>query len=327
MTHTAAGCEYVADDLEIGTGSYDVSTYGEATVLVTDYLEGRLTAVFEKWSERATLMLSGGIDSILIATVVARLRPDSLALTFSQEGDDKATKEAETAVAVARQLGLEHQIVEPDSSQLEKLLTETVCKLGTSEPWEVLAGVVLVAINHAAQQSNANGPIISGGGADALFLGGADFETTRFNDMSEVVAQWDKRVRAKIESNFTRKRFIPDFYERLLNDPDRHIQVWQTEAAVRLAQRLHPQVVRGDNLLRDKDLFRRMAVEAGLAESVVALDKNPMQVSSGGLNGIVRLARQEMNEKFGARTYSDPLVEPLDFTVSRLWLSSLENGD
>ncbi|SER45397.1 asparagine synthase-related protein [Corynebacterium cystitidis] len=327
MKHTDAGCEYVADDLKIGTGAYDVSNYREATLLVTDYLEGRLTAVFDRWPERATLMLSGGIDSILIATVVARLRPDSLALTFSQEGDDNAAKEAETAAAVARQLGLEHQIVEPDSSQLEKLLAETVRKLGTSEPWEVLAGVVLVAINQAAQQSNANGPIISGGGADALFLGGADFETTGFNDMSEVVAQWDKRVRAKIESNFTRKRFIPDFYERLLNDPDRHIQVWQTEAAVRLAQRLHPQVVRGENLSRDKDLFRRMVVKAGLAESVVALDKNPMQVSSGGLNGIVRLARQEMNEKFGARTYSDPLVEPLDFTVSRLWLGSLENGD
>ena len=49
-----------------------------------------------------------------------------------------------------------------------------------------------------------------------------------------------------------------------------------------------------------------------------------MQVSSGGLEAIVTLARQQLARQAGEKTYSDPIDEPLEFTVARLFLERLQ---
>lgn len=67
---TDKACEYAADERRIDPGTYDIGEYAPAKHVV-DYLCGRLTAVLERWSGRPVLMLSGGVDSILIATVLA----------------------------------------------------------------------------------------------------------------------------------------------------------------------------------------------------------------------------------------------------------------
>lgn len=98
---------------------------------------------------------------------------------------------------------------------------------------------------------------------------------------------------------------------------------WQTHEAVDLAQRIHPRVVRGNDLSVDKGLFRKIAVDWGVDESLVHASKSPLQVSSGGLDSVVRLARESLAHDFEGRTYSSPIDEPLEFVVARLWLESV----
>lgn len=319
MTMSPRGCEYVADERTLSQpGTYDIKDSTEGVELVLDYLRQRLSTVFSAWEQRPVLMLSGGIDSILIAGVAAELRDDVLALTFQQPGSAQSTVEGEVAATLAGRLGMEHHVVQPDEAAFRHIVQDTVARLDNSDPWEVLAGAILVALDRAAQERGAFGPLLSGAGADALFLGGEDFDPGQVN----VVGEWDRRMRSKVNRNFIRERFIPDFYERLLDDVDRHIQVWQTHAATDLALRLHPTVIRGSAIDQDKALFREAAKTLDIPTELLSLQKNPMQVSGGGIDSIVGLARADLAATHGGKTYSDPRIEPLEFTVARLWLGN-----
>lgn len=160
------------------------------------------------------------------------------------------------------------------------------------------------------------GKLISGAGADGLFLGGKEIDT----NSEKAIFEWDETMRETLESQFTQKRFIPDFYERVLDDSTRYVLAWQTHEAVDLAQRIHPRVVRGNDLSVDKGLFRKIAVDWGVDENLVYASKSPLQVSSGGLDAVVKLARESLAYEFEGRTYSSPLDEPLEFVVARLFL-------
>ena len=138
-----------------------------------------------------------------------------------------------------------------------------------------------------------------------------------------LVDAWDAMLRANVSRNFKRERFVPDFYERLLDDPERHVQIWQTHAAVELAQRIHPSLVQPDDSSHDKYIFRKLAVDRGVPAEVAFAPKNPMQVSSGLVGAIVDAARRQLERDFGERTYSSPLQEQLEFTVARLYLQRL----
>lgn len=320
MAVTDKGCEYVADERSIEPGTYEITEYAPAKHAVVDYLRARLTAVLGRWPGRPTLMLSGGVDSILIAAVLAQLRTDVLAVTFSQDSSQEAAEETKVASEVARALGFEHHVVAPRGEALETLLKETIERLDTVEPWEVLSGAILVAIDTYRQECHADGALITGAGADALFLGGKTIDTAANNYLQ----LWDDQVRRGIKANFTRQRFIPDFYERLITDPERHIQVWQTHEAVDLALRIHPRVIRGADIAHDKALFRRIAADMGISPELVQTTKNPMQVSSGGVDAIVTLVREQLTRRAGEKTYSDPMREPLEFTVARMFLEQLK---
>ena len=321
MAVTDKDCEYVVDERSIEPGTYDITEYAPAKQAIVDYLRARLEAVLERWPGRPVLMLSGGVDSILIAAVLAQLRTDVLAVTFSQDSSPQAAEETRVAREVAHALGFEHHVVAPRGEALEALLKETVERLDSAEPWEVLSGAILVAVDKLRQEHGADGALITGAGADALFLGGKTIDTTA----EDYLQQWDAQVRRGIKANFTRERFIPDFYERLIAEPQRHIQVWQTHEAVDLALRIHPRVTRGADLAQDKTLFRHIAADLGINPELVQTTKNPMQVSSGGLEAIVTLAREQLARRAGEKTYSDPMEEPLEFTVARLFLAQLED--
>lgn len=312
---TGKGCEYVADEIELTQPTHDVTDIDEAKSLVFSYLERRLAASTDSYEGRPVMMLSGGIDSILVATVLSRVRPDALAVTFAQPGGE-AKSELTRARTVAERFGFEHEVVEPDSYAFRDLLRSVIDRLGSCEPWEVLAGTILTSVNDCALSCNADGAIVTGGGADVLFLGGV-------GDVD--IAHWPERVHKLVRKNFTRNRFIPDFYERLICDEDRHILTWQTKEAFELSQRLHPSVIRGPELNIDKKLFRDLAVDLGVPVELAHATKSPMQVSSGGVAAIVNLAREELSNSFGDMTYSNPLTEGLEFTVSRLMLQRLHD--
>ena len=62
----------------------------------------------------------------------------------------------------------------------------------------------------------------------------------------------------------------------------------------------------------------------GISPELVQTTKNPMQVSSGGVDAIVTLVREQLTRRAGEKTYSDPMREPLEFTVARMFLEQLK---
>lgn len=313
-----SNCDYVTDEKTLGPSPFDITTYEEAKKEVEQYLYARLEAVMKNSTGTPVVMLSGGIDSILIAGAMSKICPEALAFTFKQDTQE-ADEETIRAQCVSEHFGLRHEVYNPSSEEMIDFLKDTAQRLETAEPWEILAGLVWRVADKRTTDLGFTGKLISGGGADGLFLGGKEINT----NSEKVVYEWDEMMRETLESQFTQKRFIPDFYERVLDNPSRYVLVWQTHEAVDLAQRIHPRVVRGKDLSVDKELFRKIAMDWGVDESLVCASKSPLQVSSGGLDAVVKLARESLAHEFEGRTYSSPLDEPLEFIVARLWLESM----
>lgn len=304
--------QYVADETDL-SGYVRGVCPDEATAranLLT-YLEERVAAVLDRDGRRPAVLLSGGIDSILLAAVVARFQPEARAVTVHFEVPGADTAEVDNAVATAAALGLAHTVVRLSPSDTARIVPEVVAALDSPDPWEVLAGVVLRVADTAARDGGAPGALFSGAGADAVFLGG---------EPEVAPGEWHDRVAQRVADHFLRDRAIPDFYERLLTEPDRHIQVWQTTAAVELAFALQPEQVRGEDLATDKRLLREAARQAGVPVELTTRKKDPVQVSSGGVAGLVLAARAELAGDPRHTTYTDPTEEPVEHIVSRLWL-------
>ena len=320
----AAPCEYVPDVVDLagipGHGRGRVTETDAAVDGVIAYLDERIAAVSGKFAERPSLLLSGGIDSMLLAAALSRNGIDCLAVTFTGDVEGRTDAEAARARQVCDHFGIEHGLVNLSTAELSDAAWIAGRTLGVSDPWEVLAAVVLTECDRYARERGATGPIFTGAGADSLFLGGSAFEP-----VSE--EEWADAVRRRVGKNFTRERLIPDFYERLLMEPDRHIQVWQTRAAVELALTLAPAAVRGPDFGTDKRVLREAAVRLGLPSELVYHAKSPMQVSSGGVESLVRAARTWLLTRKGSSEYADPMTEPLEYTVARLWLERGLAGD
>ena len=314
---TGSALEYVADERELARGSYDINQVEEAAAAIDKYLCRRVEASIERRRGRPVVQLSGGVDSILLATYVAETAPDALAVTYSQR---KGDPEARRASFVAKQYGLEHVTVCPSDEEFERLLARVVYALELPEPWEVSAGCVLAAIDDASRGRGAGGVLLSGAGADTLFMGG---DPVVLAAGESLVDAWDSALRANVCKNFKRERFVPDFYERLIDDSERHVNVWQTHAAVELAQRIHPSLMQPADTNCDKYVLRKLAVDRGVPEKLAFAPKSPMQVSSGLVGAIVSAARRKLARDFGHRTYSSPLEESLEFIVARLYLQRL----
>ena len=109
------------------------------------------------------ILLSGGVDSSLLAAKAACSGfRTCVALTAKWPGDNP---ELEAAAAVARHLGIEHQIVDIDESYIEKSFPWIVWRL--EEPPRHYNSVVLARLFSAA--SGQFDTLISGHAADALF--------------------------------------------------------------------------------------------------------------------------------------------------------------
>lgn len=314
----SAPCEYVADIIDphsyLDTRQHLFGSTQEASQAIVDYLEQRVSAVLEKYEARPMLMLSGGADSILLATILAKLAPNTLAVTFVDPYADKSTLEEYTvASAVAADLGLEHVVTELDTHEYHCLVQEAVTRLDCADTWEILAGLILLACEREGAKHNATGAIFTGGGADVLFLGGTSEPITS----TEVYQQ---KIIANVDKTFIRARNIPDFYERLLDDADRHILAWQTLAGFELALRIPAPISRGETGDQDKALIRQTLESLGCDPKHVWTTKNPMQVSSGGVDSLVSLAREVLSVSGNHTAYTDPRTESLEFVAARLFL-------
>ena len=257
----------------------------------------------------------GGIDSILATAVLAGKRPDTVAFTFSFGG----VEEGEKARQVAGHLGIEHYIIAPQGVEAEALLTDVVHRLEHTDAWEVLAGAVFRAVDKASTKMGlGDGAIITGDAADILLLGGKEMDPEK-----DPVEYMNEQVRGLVKTRFARDLQIPDFYERLLYNPDRHIKTWQTEEAFRVTARLHPAAIRGEDYSLDKEVARFAARSLGVPAKLTAATKDPLQTSSGGLDMAVSAAAWHLAQTGGHSYYTDPTYEDTKFVATRLYLELL----
>ena len=311
------------DYIEVGDvlDSFDFSLddLDDAARAVTEYTTARLKAISQINPQPLALMVSGGVDSLHMLACAHAADIDVAAYTFAWPGSDEATQELTAAKEMCDKFGIVHVAVRPTPSEMSSIMAQVTQRLQTSEPWEVLAGSVLYSI---ARLTPPDAAIVTAAGADTLMRGGKPFSFAHFND--DTLGRWELQVKADIRCGFTRERYIPDFYTRLIGSrAKQHYKVWQTRQAVDLAGHLHPHVVRGEDWKQDKQVLRHAARQLGVDEKYTAADKSPMQVSSGGFAAIEHLVRSELSQQYKGRTYTDPKTEDLEVVLSRLYLDRL----
>lgn len=296
--------EPTSQTLGVFSGPRDIDTPGDAAAAVLPLLE--------QWGEmhlrdrpRSALMLSGGVDSLLLAATYQEFNP--LCVTVAIPG----TPDAVGAAAAATHLGLEHHLI--DARGVVSLWPEVVDALGADELWEVTAGIPLVAVYRLLDELNVSGPVLSGGRADAIFLGG-------WSPEGELRDEQLNRANA----TFTFQ--IPDFYERLVGEAgaERYLQPYSTQAMWGAAGRLTKNAlyVRRGGVTYDKAGLREGAVRLGVPEHLAWTVKDPLQRSSGLMELLADEARAWMSGRPLATAYSDPRAEPADQALARLWLAA-----
>ena len=311
------------DYIEVGdvldSFDFSIDDLDSAARAVTDYTTARLKAIAQINPQPLALMVSGGVDSLHMLACAHAAGIDVAAYTVAWPGSDEATQELDAAKAMCDKFGIVHVSVRPTYSELSAIMAQVTQRLQTSEPWEVLAGSVLYAI---ARLTPPDAAIVTAAGADTLMRGGKPFSSAHYN--ADTLGRWEMQVKADIRRGFTRERYIPDFYTRLIGTrANQHYKIWQTRQAVDLVGHLHPHVIRGEDWKQDKLVLRHAARQMGLDEKYTDVAKSPMQVSSGGFAAIEQLVRSELSQQYKGRTYTDPKAEDLEVVLSRLYLDRL----
>jgi len=124
------------------------------------------------------VFLSGGVDSSLVAAMAAEITPDLTAFTVQVGGGvlDNSFDETPHAIAVARHLGLRHEIVELGAADLAEAFDAVSEQL--SEPLadsSLLPGFLVCRAARRLMKV-----ALGGDGADELFAGYPNFAVQRF---------------------------------------------------------------------------------------------------------------------------------------------------
>ena len=312
--------EYI-DNYTLPDFTFPYAYLNDAAHLINLYVEKRLKNIAATTDTPLALMVSGGIDSLHTAAIAAHTKVKVEAFTFVWENDQEGMNELNAAKEVCEQLEIPHHTVAPDEEKMQGLICSAITLLDTTEPWEILAGVILHAVAGEVNRVLPGAPIVSAAGADSLFLGGKEF--TPRDTEEETLQAWEEAVVAELKKSFVRERFIPDFYERILGSDVNYFKVWQTHEAIETVAKLHPYAIRGGQWDQDKVVIRYVLEKFGISPQIAGRGKNPMQVSSGGLQALEDCARGSLAKQFEGRTYSDPLTEDRRFTVARLFLNQI----
>ena len=119
-------------------------------------------ASLARGANRVAVLLSGGVDSSIMAAYAKRHFSDCVAFSCEIQGFENP--ELERAVYVAEKLGLRHEIVRLNSSDLGQVFDEVVSML--EGPSRHINNIV---VRRIFQQIRGYDAIIGGDGADALF--------------------------------------------------------------------------------------------------------------------------------------------------------------
>lgn len=326
---TAEPLQYVSDLIDSiadpNPGARTITNPAEATGLIADETRSRIGAVLERFGGTPAVLLSGGVDSIYVAAAAVALGAEPVAVTVVTEGGHEETNAAVAAAA----LGLRHDVIQLGADDVVRFAREVMGRLGTSELWEVTAGIPLLAARRTFDTIPGLGAILGGSGADAIFGGGR--KLTLPPAAPEARIELDQLIRAESAANFRYQRLVPHFYPALLDEyADRLIHVYQTVRWWQLAETFAPPALFGTHDGRPFDkLALRLACDAALpadSKHLAWSAKSPIQRSSGLMGALAAAARTYAADLPGARTYSDPMTEDAEAVATRLYLAAIEKG-
>ncbi len=327
---TSEPLQFVADLLgDIAApnpGARTVIDPDTAANLVAAEARSRIAAVLDRFGGTPAVLLSGGVDSIYVASVAVDLgaRPVAITIVTDHQSDEP------NAVAAASALNLRHNIIRLTEGDVAELSHDVIRLLGTSELWEVTAGIPVRAAVRILDTIDGLGAILTGSGADAI-LGGGRKLTDLPADATEACDELDRLIRTESAANFRYNRLVPHFYPALLDSySDQLIHVFQTTRWWRVAENFAPPALFGEHDGRQIDKFAlRIACARQLPENVKHLAwaaKSPIQRSAGLMATLGHAARRYAANLPGAQTYTDPMTEDAESVATRLYLAALERG-
>ncbi|WP_280431556.1 asparagine synthase-related protein [Nocardia brasiliensis] len=326
---TGDALQYLADLREIGVPDprrRQLADPAEAATLIGRELRSRVDAVLQAHPGDPVVMLSGGVDSIAVAAAAVQLGARPHAITVVTDTGTDATN----AAAVAKALGLTHQIVELDVKAVVDLARESIARLKIPELWEITYAIPLLAAARALDALSSVGPILTGSAADAILAGGKMLHHPVESPAATV--EMDQMIRKESASNFRYDRLVPDFYARVLPTYEhRFVHVFQTVRFWEIAETFAAPAMFGvhDGAPADK-LCLRIACTELLPDSVKPLawsKKAAIQRSAGIMGALATGARQFAASMPGAQTYGDPMSESYETVATRLFLGLLDDTD
>jgi diphthine-ammonia ligase len=120
-------------------------------------------AILKIPKQKVALLFSGGIDSLALAFYLKKLNYDFTCYTVGT----KNSKDIESAIKVAEELNLKHEIKIIEEKQIEKYLKKVVPVLRSTSPIDVTVGLTTYLASNFAKEDI----IISGLGSDEIFGG------------------------------------------------------------------------------------------------------------------------------------------------------------
>ena len=320
---SAAPWEYVGDLLGSEEPPVrDVTDMHEATRILHEYLTNRVRAVIAEQPGSVALMLSGGVDSIVLAKVLRDGGVDFTTVTVSALGVPSTDREV--ARRVANDLGVEHIDLTVSRDAIVGLARDAIERIGTPELWEVAAAVPIMLAFAELDQRGIDGPVFTGSGADVLLAGGVTLPAPPETTAAEEFIRAE--IFETVVRSFRYQRLVPDFYDRLLGSgASRCIQAFQTMDAWQATSRLHPLVLfaAGPSAWYDKSCLRDLGSRLGYDRELVWTSKSPLQISSGLLALMTDSARRDLQFDGFSAAYADPATEPVEHTVTRYWLKEV----
>lgn len=252
-------------------------------------IEGYRKALLESMEKRTQdfkkigIIFSGGIDSVLVAYLAARMVPEVICYT----GGVKGSHDIANARTIAQRLGLKLKVAELDHEAVESLIPEVISVIEDANAGQVEVALPVYSAVKLAHQDGMK-VMLTGQGADELFGG----------------YSWYAKVAEKEGHNRLRERMVEDLlllYKETLEREDKITMAHSIELRepfldpevirVALATELRLNVKGGHDTF-GKHVHRKLAQALGIPEDIAYRVKEAAQHGSGIHDVIDAIARK-----------------------------------
>src|ERR1700744_2379452 len=285
------------DLLTMGDGDEPITDVDEAAKLVRATLEDSIRVRVDT-DLTVGVILSGGLDSSIVLTQVAKLHPDCVALTIGAPGSEDLSY----ARRLTAELGVRHEVITVRPSDIRASDVRAAIRMSElTEYGDIINAIVSVPLFRRARELGLK-VVLTGDGADELFGG------VRMDD--QIGADRSRRLFLHMIANLYRTE-LPRVDRVSMGQGVEARGPFLDPATLELA--LRPPVSLKVRDGQEKWIMRQAFADA-LPGYILARPKNPMSHSSG-LHERARLYRAlfaRMHSSFGY-----DLLEPVrrDFSV------------